>query len=361
MNDKRYQIFISSTYEDLRDERRAVQDVIISMGDFPVQMETFPAADEDQFEFIKSLIDKCDYYVLIIAGRYGSPAEDGLSYTHKEFRYAVEKGVPVLVMLHGERGKIPAEKLEPSDAGKQRLEAFIAEAEHKRLRKTWANLGDLKLGVREALDHAKATKPRVGWVRGDSVASLDVLEQLNEVRAENEKYRDALGSIAVDIPLPSLPVASDYTVVNLVPLVINSKSERKEGSSARIQGSWISFFPLFYANLDFGWNEWNGELSFNIKYEESCIAIGSAIAGELIAQDTDRLFKISRGSLDRLIAYFIEAQLMVSGNEGQTPFTETAQRVARRHQIASEVLKFLVVDGTVTITTTPKRVDDIPF
>ena len=143
------------------------------MGDFPVQMESFPAADEDQFEFIKSLIDKCDYYVLIIAGRYGSVSEDDLSYTHKEFRYAVEQGVPVLVLLHGEPGKIPADKLEDSDAGRARLKAFVAEAEYKRLRKTWSTLGDLKLAVREALDHAKATKPRLGWVRGDSIASLD--------------------------------------------------------------------------------------------------------------------------------------------------------------------------------------------
>jgi hypothetical protein len=96
MHEKRYSIFISSTYEDLKVERLAVQDVVISAGDFPVQMESFPAADEDQFEFIKSLIDKCDYYVLIVAGRYGTLAEDGMSYTEKEYRYAASKGITVL-------------------------------------------------------------------------------------------------------------------------------------------------------------------------------------------------------------------------------------------------------------------------
>lgn len=74
VHDKRYQVLISLTFRDLREERRAVQDVIISTGDFPVQMESFPSADEDQFDFIKSLIDKGDYYVHIIAGRYGSSA-----------------------------------------------------------------------------------------------------------------------------------------------------------------------------------------------------------------------------------------------------------------------------------------------
>ncbi|WP_457300479.1 DUF4062 domain-containing protein [Phyllobacterium sp. P5_D12] len=145
MQDKRYQVFISSTFQDLQNERRAVQDVVISTGDFPVQMESFPAADQDQFEFIKSLIDQCDYCILIIGGRYGTVAEDGLSYTHNEFKYAVSKGVPVLVMVHGERGKISLDKSEKTDVGKKRLDDFISEAEANRLRKTWDTLDGLKL------------------------------------------------------------------------------------------------------------------------------------------------------------------------------------------------------------------------
>ncbi|MGR9195930.1 DUF4062 domain-containing protein [Rhizobium leguminosarum] len=364
MHEKRYQVFISSTYQDLQEERRAVQDVVISMGDFPVQMESFPAADEDQFEFIKALIDKCDYYVLIIAGRYGSVAEDGLSYTHKEFRYAVEKGVPVLVMLHGEPGKIPANKIEDSDSGRRRLKEFIAEAEHKRLRKTWTTFGDLKLAVREALDHAKATKPRVGWVRGDTPASLDALEELNEVRKENEKFREALGNLAVDIPLPSIPSATDLTVISLLPLVsTNRHGARKQGSSAKVQGSWISFFPVFFSNLEFGTNDWNGEYYWYIKNNESCVGIGSAMASELSWVDTSDLYKISRGTLDRLVAYYTEAGLMVSGNEGQSPFMEAAQRVARRHHIAGEASSFSVVDGEISVSTISSYEpdDNIPF
>jgi hypothetical protein len=317
----------------------------------------FPAADEDQFEFIKSLIDKCDYYVLIIAGRYGSVTEDCLSYTHKEFRYAVDKGVPVLVMLHGEPGKIPADKLEDSDAGRERLKAFIAEAEHKRLRKTWATLGDLKLAVREALDYAKATRPRVGWVRGDSIASLDALEELNEVRKENEKFREALGNLAVDIPLPTLPAAGDQTVISLIPLALNDRFSRRQGSAAKVEGSWISFFPLFFSHLDVNTNDWNGDYYFNIDYDDSCVAIGAAIAGDLTATDTGGLFKISRSSLDRLVAYYTETGLMVAGNEGQSPFTEAAQRVARRHHIAGASSSFSVVEGEVLVTFS----DDIPF
>jgi len=359
VQDKRYQVFISSTFQDLREERRAVQDVVISMGDFPVQMESFPAADEDQFDFIKSLIDKCDYYVLIIAGRYGSIAEDSLSYTHKEFRYAVEQAVPVLVMLHGEPGNIPADKLENSDAGKRRLSEFIAEAENKRLRKTWTTLGDLKLAVREALDYAKATKPRVGWVRGDSIASFAALEELNEVRKENERIREALGNLAIDIPLPSIPAATDYITIRLIPLVLKNGFSQRQGSVAKIKGSWISFFPVFFSSLDVRFGDWNGDYSFHIDHDDSCIAIGSALAGELTSIDAGGLFKISRSSLDRLIAYYTEVGLMITGNEGQSPFTEAAQRVARRHYIAGASSSFFVVEGEVSVTTISD--DEIPF
>ena len=41
-------------------------------------MELFPAADEEQLNFIKRVIDDCDYYLLIVGGRYGSTDPKGL-------------------------------------------------------------------------------------------------------------------------------------------------------------------------------------------------------------------------------------------------------------------------------------------
>ena len=66
----------------------------------PAGMELFPATDEDQFEFIKRIIDDCDYYLLIIGGRYGSVTADGISYTELEYEYALKLGLKV-------NGKMP--------------------------------------------------------------------------------------------------------------------------------------------------------------------------------------------------------------------------------------------------------------
>jgi len=80
---RRYQIFVSSTQTDLKGEREAVINALTKIGYIAVGMEQFPATDEEQMEFIKPVIDESDYYIVIIRGRYGSLASDGLSYTEK--------------------------------------------------------------------------------------------------------------------------------------------------------------------------------------------------------------------------------------------------------------------------------------
>ncbi|WP_313021991.1 DUF4062 domain-containing protein [Atlantibacter hermannii] len=70
--DKRYQVFVSSTFKDLEQERSTVIQTLMEMDCIPAGMELFPAIDEQQWEFIKKIIDDCDYYLLIIAGRYGT-------------------------------------------------------------------------------------------------------------------------------------------------------------------------------------------------------------------------------------------------------------------------------------------------
>lgn len=362
---KRYQVFISSTFEDLKEERRAVQDVIISNGDFPVQMESFPAADEDQFDFIKSLIDSCDYYVLIIAGRYGTVAEDGLSYTEKEYQYAVSRGVPILVMVHSSRGSIAADKTEETPDGKKQLDRFIKDASAGRLRKDWDTTAGLKLAVREALDHSKATRPRVGWVRGDQVSSREALEELNELRKENTKYRDALGEVEIDLPLPSIPAHDEMLEIDLLPNTSNSDygSYAGHGSHATIQCSWIAVFPLFFTKLQWQQNDWNHEYFYDVDNDYSCVEIGSALAAELSKQDTTKSFKISRNTLEKLTSYYVECGLMRQRGE-QEPFTDLAKKFARRQMITSNPSnEFEIVEGKIVVTPpdTDDMDDEIPF
>jgi len=72
MNEKKYQIFISSTYEDLKEEREEAIKIILKLYHIPIGMEMFNAGDSDQWTVISQTIETTDYYVVIIGGRYGS-------------------------------------------------------------------------------------------------------------------------------------------------------------------------------------------------------------------------------------------------------------------------------------------------
>jgi hypothetical protein len=90
--EKKYQVFVSSTYEDLQEERKKVMEALLQMNCFPVGMEYFNASDSSQWDVIKSLIEECDYYVLIIAGRYGSVEESSdKSYTKNSLNMLLKK------------------------------------------------------------------------------------------------------------------------------------------------------------------------------------------------------------------------------------------------------------------------------
>ena len=99
MGDKKYQVFISSTYTDLVKDREKISKQILTLYHFPIGMEMFSAGDNDQWTVITNTIDKSDYYVIILGHRYGSLAEDGFSYTEKEYDYATSKGIPICKRL----------------------------------------------------------------------------------------------------------------------------------------------------------------------------------------------------------------------------------------------------------------------
>jgi hypothetical protein len=139
----RYQVFVSSTYADLKDERRKVTQTLMEMDCIPAGMELFPAADEEQFEFIKKIIDDCDYYLLIIGGRYGSTTNEGVSYTEKEYDYAIGKELKVLAFLHKEPDAIPSGKTDKDPALSLRLEDFKAKVQTNRLVRYWRTAEEL--------------------------------------------------------------------------------------------------------------------------------------------------------------------------------------------------------------------------
>jgi Domain of unknown function (DUF4062) len=182
----RYQVFLSSTFRDLREERQAVLEAILELGHFPAGMEAFPAADATPWELIRSIIADSDYYILIVGGKYGSTGPHGISYTEMEFNLAVELKKPILAFLHSSPDQIPVGKAELDAEARQRLEIFrnkVAE----RLCKGWLTKDELKSAVLLGLVHLIRTKPAFGWIRNEGLQNQELLQRLATLQSRYDE------------------------------------------------------------------------------------------------------------------------------------------------------------------------------
>lgn len=189
--EKRFQVFVSSTYQDLQEERQEVMHALLELDCIPSGMELFPAANESQWALIKRVIDDCDYYVLILGGRYGSIGPDGISYTEMEYRYALSKDKPIIAFVPKNPGSIPANRSEDSAEGKQKLGTF-RELVEKKMCKHWSNSSELGSVVSRSLVRLIKDQPAVGWVRANELPDREASLELLRLRKQLDDLNDQL-------------------------------------------------------------------------------------------------------------------------------------------------------------------------
>lgn len=189
----KYQIFVSSTYIDLKDQRDLIIKAILEMGHIPVGMEMFSAADEEQWSIIQRQIDQSDYYVVILANRYGSVTDEGLSYTEKEYDYAVSKGIPALGFVLASDASWPAHHTDTEVNQVSSLNHFKEKVKLKHV-SFWKNIDDLYGKCSIALMKAFTAYPREGWVRASQYTDTKLTGELTRLSSENAKLREKLDS-----------------------------------------------------------------------------------------------------------------------------------------------------------------------
>lgn len=97
---KKLQVFVSSTYLDLINERQKAVEGILRSKHIPAGMELFIPSDKTQWEIIRGWIKDSDLLMLILGGRYGNiEPNSGKSYTHLEYEYAVANKIPVFAII----------------------------------------------------------------------------------------------------------------------------------------------------------------------------------------------------------------------------------------------------------------------
>ena len=180
-------------------------------------MELFPAADEEQFAYIKRVIDDCDYYLLIIGGRYGSLTKARISYTEQEYDYALSRGLKVIALLHESPDEIPFGNREQDPELREKLQQFRAKVADKRMVAFWKTAVELSGLVALSLSKTMRMFPAVGWVRANRAANEDVLGEINELRKHNEQLQATLSKLGSK---------SRPSIKDLAGLILKIDSER---------------------------------------------------------------------------------------------------------------------------------------
>lgn len=269
--EKRYQIFISSTFIDLIDERQAVLKSILELDHMPAGMELFPATDDTAWELIKDVIDASDYYVLIIGGRYGSLNEEGLSYTEKEYNYAVESRKPVIPLLHKNPNNLPRDKTETDEIVWEKLKSFREKVESNHTCVYWNGSDELKAQVIIGLTSAVKRHPAIGWVRADQLPSeatatevLKLKQKIINLEEEltTSRYAPPIGSERLMQGDDIFPIKVDFTAKNSNNIFDESKYE------AKISLTWNEIFAGIAPKLINETNETQLRNAFNRYFTE---------------------------------------------------------------------------------------------
>jgi len=205
---KRLQVFVSSTYLDLKEERQAAVSAVLKAGHIPAGMELFTAADKSQLDIIKRWIDESDVYMLILGGRYGSvEAESGVSYTELEYNYALEIGKPLFAVVIND----DALESKVKEVGTSVLETerpaelkMFKEKVLSNMSSFFDDVKDIRLCVMESLPEIASTRELSGWVSGDEVPDtkglVDEISKLNSEITALVKENAALSKKVMQAP-----------------------------------------------------------------------------------------------------------------------------------------------------------------
>jgi hypothetical protein len=198
--EKRLQVFISSTYLDLKEERQAAVKAILEVGHIPAGMELFTGGDESQMEAIKQWIETSDVYLLILGGRYGSlDPNSGKSYTHLEYEYAVEQKKTLFACVLKDdylEEKIKKPNVNSKDIREQDNQDKFREFKSLVMSKMVFQCGsflEIENSIIKKMNELGRNKSLIGWIRSDESNNSSLLsEEVARLSKENHELRDQL-------------------------------------------------------------------------------------------------------------------------------------------------------------------------
>lgn len=249
--ERREQVFVSSTFLDLQEERQAVIQTLLQADCFPAGMELFPASDDEKWKLIQRVIDDSDYYVVVLGARYGSVDEQGLSFTEKEFDYAIATKTPVMGFLHGDPTVISLGKADLDEKARENLENFRTKV-GERMVKYWTSPAELAGAVALSLIQLRKTHPSEGWIRSSNALTPEVEREIAQLREriatqQQELDRDHDASQPAGINLDLLSQGEDQHKMD-IRIRYWTEEDTEAGRTTERRGRWHD------SHVEVSWN-----------------------------------------------------------------------------------------------------------
>ncbi|TYR73139.1 DUF4062 domain-containing protein [Rossellomorea vietnamensis] len=221
---KKLQVFVSSTYLDLRDERQKAVEGILKSKHIPAGMELFIPSDKSQWEVIKEWIVDSDLLMLILGGRYGSiEPNSGKSYTQLEYEFAADNNIPVCTIVLNEqflankKSKNISLKIYEHEVENPSIEKYNA-FKKIAMSNLVGEVGDVnqitsEVGfiLQEYLRKDKSEYNFRGWIRGKEKPDLVEMNIDNNIRYYIEdKERHGLIKKTLDTYMVDLKIFQNY-------------------------------------------------------------------------------------------------------------------------------------------------------
>lgn len=315
---KRLQVFVSSTYLDLIEERQSAVSAILKSGHIPAGMELFTSGDQSQWKIIERWIDESDVYMLILGGRYGSvEPESGLSYTELEYNFALESGKPLFAVVINDAAL---------DQKIQREGASVIEKEHPAELKAFkekvlSNMSsffddekDIRLCVLESLPEIALTRNLDGWISGAEVPDTkSLVDEISRLTKENSSLNNELSQL--QDKLKKLPTSKSITtydetisLLKTIEVSFPKELEMSKGNNANL----YDLFIWLKNHLITGITNQHGidDLTHHV-YSQVCprLQIHGLVVNEKVPSVKYRRFALTKQGQD-LLAYIEKQKLL---------------------------------------------------
>jgi formylglycine-generating enzyme required for sulfatase activity len=180
-------IYLSSTYEDLKEHREAVAQALRRLGHQVIGMEDYVAADQRALAKCLEDVGKCHVYVGVFAWRYGYVPDEGnpgrKSITELEYRHATDLEKPRLVFLLSDDAPWPPKFVDKGKSARL-VNALRDDLGQTRLASFFKSKDELAGLVGTAITNWEREQPGKGGLPDDAGASEVPPAYLDWVRRE---------------------------------------------------------------------------------------------------------------------------------------------------------------------------------